>query len=178
MHRLIAVRLTSNCWIVEIKLQSGNYREIQVSIIFYWRLQTTFSLPIQTKTIKRKRWLHNGNHCWVLVMRPGCLINLYTINIFLALSYLNFVNSFNFLSICYLYLFIYLFIYLLSLLLFFYFISRSTSALAAPSNLLKLSVHVSKVSWPLRHRVILCDRSRDVFNMHLFCAWAKRVLKC
>ena len=79
-------------------------------------------------------------------MRPGCLINLYTINIFLALSYLNFVNSFNFLSICYLYLFIYLFIYLLSLLLFFYFISRSTSALAAPSNLLKLSVHVSKVS--------------------------------
>ena len=59
-------------------------------------------------------------------MRPGCLINLYTINIFLALSYLNFVNSFNFLSICYLYLFIYLFIiviviFLLLLLLFAFF---------------------------------------------------------
>ena len=119
MHRLIAVRLTSNCWIVEIKLQSGNYREIQASIIFYWRLQTIFSSPIQTKTIKRQRWLRNGNHCWVLVMHPGCLINLYTINIFLALSDLNFVNSFNFLSICYLYVFIYLLSLLLLLLLFF-----------------------------------------------------------
>ena len=55
-------------------------------------------------------------------MHPGCLINLYTINIFLALSYLNFVNSFNFFSICYLYLFIYLFIIVIVIIIIFYYL--------------------------------------------------------